>query len=538
MSGVHPARAQKTHVVGGSLPIANSPNAPIIEPWDSGRILENTPSLAQTLKSGGYTTGHTGKWHIAVNHHETPQPMDIGFDFTTHFKGQDTRGVQNGMKNRLAEFSTTDADSKYPLDENGFPTDPITEESLRFMEDNKNKPFFLYNATWLVHTPIQSRSKSLLEKYCKKLGVDFPTDPNGTYPEGQLNPYYCAMVETLDYYTGKLINYLDATDDPRWPGHKLSENTYIIFTSDNGGMEGNSKKGMITDNYPLDRGKLSAKEGGTRVPFFIAGPKIKGGIESDVMINALDLYPTILSWTGIKPADQQLLDGADLSSFLQNGSQTPADILDKKGNPRNSLIWHYPHPSHSCSTIRKDGYKLLINYGAEYKPTLAECELYQLYDDKGERVDIEEKNNIANEKVDIANSLKDELNNRLDAMSATRPYRNHNCKSTGEKRTQIPSELSHTVEGSKVSLSFNENGAKVTKAYLYYTTPDEKHSGEWFRSTATINDGTVSANIPTATSQFFLSLVDENNFLVLYPNVPSKKERGKKPLSDYALSEK
>ena len=79
------------------------------------------------------------------------------------------------------------------------------------------------------------------------------------------------MVEELDYYMGKVFQYLKNTDDPRWPGHKLIENTFIIFTSDNGGMEGHAKE-VITDNYPLDKGKISAMEGGTRVPLIITGP--------------------------------------------------------------------------------------------------------------------------------------------------------------------------------------------------------------------------------------------------------------------------
>ena len=70
----------------------------------------------------------------------------------------------------------------------------------------------------------------------------------------------CAMVESLDYYVGQLINYLKQTDDPRWPGHKLIDNTYIIFTSDNGGMEKVPNE-IITDNAPLDKGKINAKEG-------------------------------------------------------------------------------------------------------------------------------------------------------------------------------------------------------------------------------------------------------------------------------------
>ena len=82
------------------------------------------------------------------------------------------------------------------------------------MSDAKAQPFFLYYATWLVHYPIQSRSKALLEKYCQKLGVPFPTNPDGWPLDGQRNPYYCAMVEMVDYYVGQLVTYLETTDDP------------------------------------------------------------------------------------------------------------------------------------------------------------------------------------------------------------------------------------------------------------------------------------------------------------------------------------
>lgn len=102
------------------------------------------------------------------------------------------------------------------------------------------------------------------------------------------------MVEMLDYYVGQLVKELETTHDPRWPGHTLIENTYLIFTSDNGGMEGHPDE-VITDNFPLDHGKISIMEGGTRVPLIITGPGIKAGIESDVMINGLDFYPTIRS---------------------------------------------------------------------------------------------------------------------------------------------------------------------------------------------------------------------------------------------------
>ncbi len=525
MSGVHPARAQKTHVVGGDLPIPGSARSTMITPWYSGRIVQNTPTLAQSLKTHGYKTGHTGKWHIARNHHDDPQPKSLGFDFTTHIKGQDSRGVQTGMKNRLEEFSTSDPNSSYPLDSNGYPTDPVTEESLKFMEKSKDEPFFLYNATWLVHTPIQSRSRELLEKYCEKLNQPFPTDQNEKYTTaGQINPYYCAMVETLDYYVGKVVNYLDQTDDPRNPGQKLSENTYIIFTSDNGGMEGSSKKGVITDNFPLDRGKLSAKEGGVRVPFLIAGPEIKGGVESNVMINGLDLYPTILNWVGAQPQEGQVLDGSDLSSLLKKDAKNPELVINAQGSVRDTMFWHYPHPSHSCSTIRVQGQKLLINYGAEYNPKVNDYELYELYAADGSRVDIEEKKDVSEERPEQVKLLQARLNAELDQMIATRPYKNPKSPHTGEQAKQVPTVTDHQLNGTTLTVQFEEKGAKVEKAYLYYTTAAQSKTSEWFRATATVSGASASVELPIEATHGFISLVDENNYLVLHPNVTKKDD--------------
>ena len=156
---------------------------------------------------------------------------------------------------RLTGFATSAKDDPYQLDADGFPKDQTTLDAIDFMEQSKAQPFFLYYAAWLVHTPIHSRSKELLEKYCKKLGVDFPTDPKRVALGGtEKNPYYCAMVEMFDHYVGNLVKYLENTDDPRRPGHKLMENTYIVLTSDNGGMERVPGE-IITDNYPWIVGK-------------------------------------------------------------------------------------------------------------------------------------------------------------------------------------------------------------------------------------------------------------------------------------------
>lgn len=289
MSGKHPARLQKTHVKGGHPPTPHRSTAPFMPPWYHGGLGVEETTIAEALRSNGYRTGHSGKWHIAIEHSAYPQPKDHGFDVTSSGRGVNTKMSPH----RLTGFATSDSSDPYQLDDKGFPRDSVTIDAISFMEESKQDPFFLYYATWLVHYPIQSRSKALLEKYCEKMGVEMPTDPGYLAENGQQkNPYYGAMVETLDAYIGHLVDYLETTDDPRWPGHKLAENTYIIFSSDNGGCEGAGE--TYTTNAPLDKGKSSAKEGGTRVPLIIAGPEIKKGIDSDVLANGLDFYPSTL----------------------------------------------------------------------------------------------------------------------------------------------------------------------------------------------------------------------------------------------------
>ena len=80
---------------------------------------------------------------------------------------------------------------------------------------------------------------------------------------------------------------------------------------------------IITDNFPLDKGKINAKEGGVRVPFIITGPTIRAGQESHVMVNGLDFYPTILSWTSTQKPKGQRLDGSDLSDLLHKYPRNP-----------------------------------------------------------------------------------------------------------------------------------------------------------------------------------------------------------------------
>ena len=402
MSGNHPARAQTTCVAGGKAPEAK-PNKKMITPWFRGGMPANEQTIARTLRENGYKTGHAGKWHMGAG------PIDQGFDFTT-YGGPSSRGVTKSRKNRLQDFATDQPGDPYRLDAEGFPTDSVTEGALKFMETNKDKPFFLYYATWLVHTPIHCRSKALLDKYVQRLGVDPANRKEWPVGVGQKNPFFCAMVETLDHYVGQLVTFLETTDDPRNPGHKLIHNTYIFFSSDNGGVEGSKGEG-VSDNAPLDQGKTSPREGGVRVPAFASW---RGRIPAGTVVNAplhvVDWYPTLLSLAGAETRQPLPLDGRDAWATITKGAPSPHEDILINAVPRSGAI-------------RMGDWKLVLNgsvgandleeatgkaKGAKKKAAAANTsaetvELFNLAADPGE------KNNLAAANPEVVAKLRARL---------------------------------------------------------------------------------------------------------------------------------
>jgi len=531
LSGNHPARAQKTHVVGGAPPAPINKRSRMMDPWYSGRMPEDEMTLAKALRQNGYTTGHSGKWHIAISHNAFPQPKDVGFDFT-----RSDRGSRSGMKDRLAGFATAATDDPYRLDKNGYPYHQTNEDALTFLRESKDTPFFLYYATWLVHAPIHTRSQARLEKYAKRLGIDPANTPKKDTP-GQLNPFYCAMVEELDYYIGIMFDYLDETDDPRWPGHRLRENTYVIFTSDNGGMEGGPKE-RYTDNEPLARGKISAMEGGTRVPLLIAGPGIRSGVRTDVMANGLDFYPTVLSMTGSPKPPHKKLDGCDLLPLLLNDPKDPQLVKHADGTTRDTMVWHFPHGGALESTIRVGDYKLVRNYDYVNNPGTAPLELFQLYDSSrgdARRVDIEESRNLAKSMPELTAKMKARLTAALTEMKASYPYYNPANPGPLPNKEKVCTVVSHQRQGQRARFTYHENGASVTHADLIYSLNGGGQYEEWFRMAATLQDNNeVAAELPEGTTHYYLNLIDENQFLRSYPEVVGNKKS--KSFAEAALS--
>ncbi|QXP65539.1 sulfatase-like hydrolase/transferase [Polaribacter sp. AHE13PA] len=513
MSGRMPLKTKMTHVAGGQIPNVKSSNK-TIESYYPGRLQLDEVTMAEALSPLGYVSGHVGKWHMAANHNIYPEAVDQGFDY------QDTdRGITRSMGDRSVDFATDAEDDPYRLDADGRPYDAVTELALDFMDDNKEEPFFLYMAHWLVHSPIQTRDLALLEYYCNKLGIPVPTtDANITTP-GQTNPYYGAMIASLDWSLGRVVDYLKETDDPRNPGKKLFETTYIIFASDNGGAENHGSE-IITDNFPLDLGKTHTKEGGLRTPFVITGPGIVENKVYDNIVSHLDFYPTIMEVTG---ADAVLdanvlnnLDGVSLFPFL---SGTETEIKNSDDTERTDLFWHYPHgqDERASSAIRSGNYKLYKIYdkGGYYKA-------FKLYNDDGSDNDIEEIYDVIDT---MYASLKNEIILKLETLLSENDVRipQFNPDYNGDpldNQDIVPSVVSTVFDQdtgvATATLTANAGDAIIETAYLLYRIEEaDSKEIEWFEISATINGNVITAEVPEVATGVIFTLTDENNFMVL-----------------------
>lgn len=520
ISGVHPARARKTHIKGGTPPHPYSDKSRMLTPWYSARTPVGDYTVASAMKDHGYTTGHVGKWHISYSE---PKATELGFDVS-----YGSRVSKALMKNRLEDFATTAEEDPYRLDENGFPFNQTTANAIQFVDESKESPFFLYYATWLVHAPIQTRSEALLKKYAEQIGVD-PSDKKSFdgSTTGQTNPFYAAMVEELDYNIGLFIDHLKETPDPRWPGHALIENTYLIFTSDNGGTEGKESE-RYTDNFPLDMGKTSVREGGVRVPFIVIGPDIPQGVETDVLVNGLDIYPTVLSMAGA-PKPEKTLDGLDLYPLLVEDPTNPTFVKTASGTPRDTMMWHFPHDALESSLIVGD-YKLIRNYDHVRNPRVEPLELYRLYEEDGNRGDIEEAHNLAEAMPEKTAEMNKQLTEILTGMNASYPLYNPNSLAKLPGKAKVPTVSGHTLNGEDLSVTFQTHGTDVARANLIYTTQRETIGyQEWFRQEMNLDSSSSKAviTLPPGTRHFYVNLIDDNDFLVSYPAVGNAESRKK-----------
>ena len=386
MTGKHPNRVNITDWIPGDDPI----HRPLLGPQDSDRLALKEITIAEKLKEKGYKTGFVGKWHLGG---EGFYPENQGFDMNIGGceKGSPPGGYYSPYKNPKLKDGP----------EGEYLTDRLTNESIKFISDNKENPFFLYLAFYTVHRPIEA-SKKFIEKYTQKRKElklqkeQFTREDSAWNKVVQDNAVYASMVEAMDDNVGRIMDTLKK--------HGLDKNTWVIFTSDNGGLSTLLDKNAPTSNVPLRAGKGWCYEGGIRVPLIITGPGVyhPGRIVEQPAIS-MDFFTTMLSIAGIQ-YDKN--DGENLLPVLTKNQQLN----------RDELFWHYPHYHGSGwkpgSALRKGDWKLIVHY--ENNKT----ELFNLSGDPGEKVDVSSQNP---EKV---NEMKKILDKKLQESGAEFPQLN------------------------------------------------------------------------------------------------------------------
>jgi len=246
--------------------------------------------------------------------------------------------------------------------------DYLTDRAVDFIERHQEEPFFLYLPHFGVHSPWEAKPE-LIEKFKKKPGVG-----------GHERPEYAAMIASVDESVGRIRATLEKL--------KLGERTLVIFTSDNGGVGGYRREGILTgkeatDNAPLQGGKGMLYEGGIRVPYIACQPgTIAAGMESETPVNSVDLYPTLLEVTGTAAPGEATLDGTSYAPLLEGKNLE---------GPRPPLFWHFPGylganrntwRTTPAGAIRQGDWKLIEFFEEGRK------ELYNLREDVGERKDL------------------------------------------------------------------------------------------------------------------------------------------------------
>lgn len=334
------------------------PHHPILAATSNEALPTEVITIAELLRGRGYATACYGMWNLGRGRDGPTTPTGQGFDLFS--RPQDFGFEQHA----------------YQDDQGRYLTDVMFDEGMRFIETNRDRPFFLYLPTHDVHAPFEPRA-DLLAKYQSKASELGVAD----------DPAHAATVEALDQNIARLMGKLQ--------GLGLDRNTLVVFTSDNGGTPQNVA--------PLNGSKGALYEGGIRVPCAVWWAGIEHpGRRSDEPIASVDFYATLAQVAGAKlPADHPV-DGISLLPVLKGSGKLQ----------RDALFWHFPcyigrgEPS---SAVRAGNWKLIEKFGDR------SYELYDLARDPGER------QNLITQAPDVANRMKGMLLGWQQELHAPRP---------------------------------------------------------------------------------------------------------------------
>jgi len=326
-------------------------------------------TIAEVLQSVGYKTGMFGKWHLG----DQPEflPTRQGFE---EFYGlpysHDIHPLnpKNDKKRNFPPLPLMEGEEVIELEPNAdFLTKNFTERAVKFIEKNKDEPFFLYVPHPIPHRPVHTSPeylKNIPEEYKKALEEEKKT---GTINYDVRDKLYFEGVAEIDWSVGQILDALKANG--------VDENTFVIFTSDNG--QARPPHGIGTA-YPLSGAKGLTLEGGMRVPTVVRWPaKIKPKSNCDELLTAMDLLPTFAKLTGAEVPTDRVIDGKDILNCLTEGAESPHESL-------------FYHRIGKLQAVRSGKWKL------HFKGN----KLYDLEADKGE------KKNVAKANPSVVKDLK------------------------------------------------------------------------------------------------------------------------------------
>ena len=323
MTGRAPARLHLTTYIPGR---ADAASQQLLHPPMRQELPLAETTIAERLRTAGYATAMIGKWHLGGAGFA---PRDQGFD------------VQHAGQATTTPSETEGGKGEYDL----------TREAMRFVDANRDRPFFLFLSHNNPHIPFLSARPELIAA-------------NKTAFE----PAYAATVQTLDDSVGRLLAHLDQSG--------LRERTIVIFTSDNGGLhvpEGPHPR--VTHNTPYRAGKGYLYEGGLRVPLIVRGPGLLERRVIDTPFLNADWLPTLLDLAGASAATD--LDGVSQAPVLRTGKSPTATRI---------FYWHLPHytnqGSRPAGAARDGRWKLVEHYDSD------DVELFDLESDVGEQRDL------------------------------------------------------------------------------------------------------------------------------------------------------
>ncbi|MBX2815102.1 MAG: arylsulfatase [Saprospiraceae bacterium] len=347
-----------------------------------------TRTMAEVLKDKGYSTGAFGKWGLGYPGSEG-DPLSQGFD---RFYGYNCQRLGHHYypyylwDNRDTVHLTGNAGKQ----KNQYGPELIQEQVLSFIDDHKEDPFFLFVPSIIPHAELIA-PEPLMEKYRGKYLPEKAYEGTDDGPQYRQGPYesqpeshaaFAAMVDLLDQHVGQILSKLQE--------HGLTDNTLVIFTSDNGPhLEGGADPDYFDSNGPLKGYKRDLYEGGIRVPMIAKWPgQIEPGTRSDHISAFWDVLPTLA-----EIVDADLSDPVDGISFLPAMTGQPQQEHD-------FLYWEFPSVL-GRQAIRKGRWKA-IRYDVFTNPSRA-IELYDLSADPGE------ENNVASQYPEVVDELRNHM---------------------------------------------------------------------------------------------------------------------------------